>query len=114
MSRYLYVVQSSPVAGREDEYNDWYTNVHLADVLKVNGFMSAQRFRFRPADGPHTPQHRYLALYDVETDDLQATEDHNQYLATETSEMPMTDAFDMSTFTRCYFEPITDRRERPV
>src|SRR4051794_23433633 len=100
MSRYLYVVQSSPVPGREDEFNDWYSNVHLKDVLKVDGFLSAQRFMFHPVAGPHTPQHRYLALYDVEADDLQSTENHNQYLATETDEMPMTDAFDMSTYSR--------------
>ncbi len=37
MPHYAYVVHSNPVAGREDEYNDWYSNRHLADVVAVPG-----------------------------------------------------------------------------
>ena len=45
MPRYNLIVLTNPVDGREDEYNDWYTNVHLDDVLKVPGVVAAQRFR---------------------------------------------------------------------
>ena len=39
MQDYVYVVRSGPVAGGDEAYNDWYTNVHLADVLAVPGFL---------------------------------------------------------------------------
>ena len=45
MPRYNLIVLTNPVDGREDEYNDWYTNVHLDDVLKIPGVVGAQRFR---------------------------------------------------------------------
>jgi len=39
------VVLTNPVAGREDDYNDWYTNRHLGDVLEVPGIVSAKRLK---------------------------------------------------------------------
>jgi hypothetical protein len=74
MARHVFVVFTNPVAGQEKTYNDWYTNQHLADVLKVPGFVSARRFRLsntQRAAAPHPWQ--YMALYDIETDDLKGT-----------------------------------------
>jgi hypothetical protein len=58
------VVLSNPVAGREAEFNDWYSNQHLADVLKVPGFSSAQRFKLGLVDS--NMQWTYLAIYEFE------------------------------------------------
>ena len=69
MPHHAYVVLSNPVAGREDEYNDWYTNRHLADVVAVPGFISAQRFRLRDPAAEGAPVQRYLAIYTLDTDD---------------------------------------------
>ena len=44
MTKCNFVILSNPVAGREDEFNEWYTKQHLDDVLKVPGFVAAQRF----------------------------------------------------------------------
>jgi hypothetical protein len=66
--RGLLVVRSRPVSPeREDEYNAWYSGVHVADLLRVPGFVSARRFR-RVGEG----ESDYLALYEVEADDLAA------------------------------------------
>ncbi len=72
MNKTVYVVQTRPAEGREEEFNDWYTNQHLADVLEVPGFISAQRFKIsdahpRSGDQPAYP-FEYLALYDIEGD----------------------------------------------
>jgi hypothetical protein len=72
MARYVFVVNTNPVDGREQEYNDWYSNRHLADLLALPGVVSARRFM--PADaqvvvGVAQP-FKYLALYEIETDDL--------------------------------------------
>ena len=38
MSNHLFVVLSNPIEGREDEYAQWYQNVHLHDVVALDGF----------------------------------------------------------------------------
>ena len=49
--RALLVVLSGPVAPeREDTYNDWYTNVHLPDVLAVPGYVRAARYKAFPGE----------------------------------------------------------------
>ena len=40
----LHMVKSNPVAGKEDAYNRWYSDVHLP-VLRIDGFQTAQRFK---------------------------------------------------------------------
>ena len=74
MGKHVLVVFTNPVEGKEATYNDWYDNRHLPDVLDVPGFVSAQRFRLsdtQRAAGPFP--RRYLALYEIETDDLKQT-----------------------------------------
>jgi hypothetical protein len=74
MHRYIFVVHSEPVAGREDEYNEWYENEHLDDVIAVPGFVAAERFKVdgEPFQGA-PPQHRYLCIYEMDTADPQKT-----------------------------------------
>jgi hypothetical protein len=59
-------------------YNDWYDNVHLKDVFQVPGFVAATRYRLSTAQAKGvevTGQSQYLAIYEVETDDLQGALD---------------------------------------
>jgi hypothetical protein len=64
--RYKFVVLTNAVEGHEAEFNDWYSNTHLADVVAIPGFVSADRFEL--AEFQRTlPQ---LAIYEIETDDL--------------------------------------------
>ncbi len=71
MPRYKMVVYSRPVPGREDEYNDWYQNVHLGELVTLPGFKSAQRFRHARnlVEGDAYP---YMSIYEIETDDIDA------------------------------------------
>jgi hypothetical protein len=70
VARYKFLVISRPVEGQEKEYDDWYQNTHLRDVVAIDGFKSAQRFRLQQSvmPGPDLPP--YLAIYDLETDDI--------------------------------------------
>ena len=45
MQTYRLVALSSPLPGREEEYERWYDEQHIPDCLKLDGFLSAQRFR---------------------------------------------------------------------
>ncbi len=69
--KHAFVVLTEPVAGREDEFNDWYTNTHLADVTAVPGFKSAHRYTLSPAQLEgygDDATHKYLAIYFIEGD----------------------------------------------
>jgi hypothetical protein len=60
------------VEGREQEYNDWYSNRHLGDLLAIPGVLSARRFKLSGTQVPQapTPAYRYLAVYEVEAEDV--------------------------------------------
>lgn len=64
MADHLMVVFSNARPGLEDEFNDWYSRVHIVDIVdKLPGFTTAQRFELSGVHGEETPPHRYLALY---------------------------------------------------
>lgn len=71
MRRYKLLVMTEPTQGREREFNDWYQNVHLRDVVAVPGIKSAQRFRLDHQIIPGAKPLPYLAIYEIETDDVQ-------------------------------------------
>ncbi len=61
---------TKPVEGREQDFNDWYQNIHLRDVVAVEAFKSAQRFRLNQSMVDEPSPWPYMAIYDVETDDI--------------------------------------------
>ncbi|MET0992875.1 MAG: hypothetical protein ABWY20_01820, partial [Mycobacterium sp.] len=71
----LYFVQSNAIEGRDDDFNDWYDSTHVPDILALDGFVSAQRFRRSAAlDRPDAPAAKftYVALYEIEGDPVAA------------------------------------------
>lgn len=76
MPRGIWLVYTTPVAGREDEFNDWYDRVHLPDLLATPGVVGARRVvlsevQARTAVSPPRGD-QYLALYELDADDLGA------------------------------------------
>ncbi|MFC1948557.1 hypothetical protein ACFLW0_00045 [Chloroflexota bacterium] len=55
---------------KEDEFNEWYNTIHLPDVLETPGFVRATRWEHTD---PKEGDAKFLALYDIETEDIQAT-----------------------------------------
>jgi hypothetical protein len=67
MAKGIILVESRPSSpDRDQEYNTWYNEVHIPELVALPGFVSARRLRPVDGDGP------YVALYEVEGDDLQA------------------------------------------
>lgn len=57
------VVFSSCTAGKDEEFNRWYDDIHVPEVLAVGPIVACQRFKV--ADAQAMPQqHRYLAIYE--------------------------------------------------
>ena len=43
-NRYVYLVMSDPLPGREFDFNDGYQNMHMGDLVQLPGWTGAQRF----------------------------------------------------------------------
>lgn len=100
MGKYKLVVHTNPTPGMEQEYRRWYIEEHLPDVLDVPGFESAQLFDLRPppldveglhADGEKSKQWTCIAIYDIETDDIDAAW-NDLHLRVGTDKMPISPA----------------------
>lgn len=100
------LVSSRPAEGREDEYNDWYSGSHLADVLRVTGFVAAQRFKLSDVSQSVQPTTNYLAVYEIETSDIDATMNDFQSAV---RDMKISSALDRKSLSVCTFRAITDR-----
>ncbi|HEY3696187.1 hypothetical protein [Phenylobacterium sp.] len=68
--RYAMLLFSNPVPGREAEFNDWYQNVHLGDLVQLEGWTGAQRFRIvttvKPPPAAEARRQGYLTIWDQE------------------------------------------------
>lgn len=104
--RTLYVVRTNAVPGREAEFDRWYDEIHLAEVLAIPGFLSAQRFRLAAAQVQPTQTHGYLALYEIDGDDVDATLDRVRAA----THLRMSDAMDPTTIDVSVFEPVAAPR----
>lgn len=67
MSKQLVLILTEPTEGQEDEYNDFYENQHIDDVLRTSMLETGQRFKLVAQAGEECPL-SYLALYEVEAE----------------------------------------------
>lgn len=88
---------------REEEFDTWYETMHLPDMLEVPGMIKASRWI---SAQPEAGQIRkYLAMYELETDDLDAFDDSVRERGMRTvaegrfSDLPV---FDPHNVPRCY------------
>jgi hypothetical protein len=112
MSKHILVVLSNATEGNDEQFNKWYTNTHLHDVIKINGYVAAQRFKLSDTQlGGATGQpYGYLALYDVETDDLEAAA--NALTSTDPADMYIDPALDRDRTVAWLYTPITEKVSR--
>ena len=103
MARHVFVVLTNAVPGQDEAFNRWYDDQHVGDILRLPGLVSAQRFRLSAEQSAETP-YRYLALYEIETDDL-ATTIRALKAGEGTDVIPGTPAIDPKLFAS-FFEPI--------
>jgi hypothetical protein len=110
MAKYTFVVLTNPVAGKEAAYNDWYNGHHVPDVLNVPGFVSAQRFGLADAQfgGDSSRTHKYLAIYEIETDDIAGTLKELRARGG-TADIVPSDAIDMKDVRTYVFTPVAEK-----
>src|SRR5690349_21106658 len=73
LHRYAMLVFANPIPGHEAEFNDWYNNTHMGDLVQLEGWMGAQRYRIvtnvtpRPTAAGYN--HGYLIIWDLQEDE---------------------------------------------
>jgi len=109
MAKYTFVVMTNPVAGKEAEFNEWYNGQHIPDLLNVPGFVGAQRFRLADAQlgGEASRAYKYLALYEIETEDLAGT--LKELRTRGSADIVPSDSIDMKNVGTFVFTPVAEK-----
>lgn len=109
MPRYKMIALTRPVEGREEDFNAWYQNVHLVELCAMPGVTGAQRYKLAaPLQG--YDERPYLAIYDIECDDIRATLGAIG-AASASGKMTQSDAADSASAYTVVFEEFGERVE---
>lgn len=112
MPKALMVVFTDPKGPEaEEQYNKWYTDVHVPEVLETPGFVAVTRYKV--TDSPGVPGagsevQRYLALWEIEADDVAAAAKALQEQAVKDG-WGLGEGIDPMSISMRFFEPITER-----
>jgi hypothetical protein len=105
---FIQIVYSNPLRDRDDEFNEWYDNVHIPQLLAVPGMLSAQRYTLLDSEmyrapGGRAPEHRYAIIYEMEGD-VDATMQRIQE-AVAAGQIEMHDSLDMDSWRLAFWKP---------
>lgn len=110
MGTHRLIVFTEPRPGQEAEYNKWYEEVHLKEVLETEGFVAAQRFEIAPSQigemGENAPS-RFLAIYEIEAENIDVA---LEKLNSSSGSMNMSDALDLDSASAIAYSAIGDRQ----
>lgn len=68
----LMVVLSNAKPDAEKEFNEWYSDVHIVEVVgNLDGFETAQRFELAPGQVEDGTDFKYLAIYQLHDNKLE-------------------------------------------
>lgn len=103
------IALTTPIAGKEQEYHDWYNNVHIPEIVNGLGLQGAQRYEL-VAKMIGADTNTFLAIYDVETDDPEGFMGRMGEFAMSGKMTPGT-ATDQAAGYSAFFKAIGDRYE---
>jgi hypothetical protein len=98
MAKTIMAVFSNPATpAQEDEYNTWYDEVHLKELLAIPGIVGATRYTIGDDSA-----HRYLATYEIEGDPAAVLAE----MAARAPEMTLSPALDAGGARTVFWTPI--------
>ncbi len=106
--KHLVLIFSNPTKGEEAEFNRWYEDLHLDEILATTDWEGAQRFKLTDEQWAKSA-HNYLALYEVEADD---PDDILGKLNETRSKRQQSTAFNKETAAIWVFSQIGPRHEK--
>jgi hypothetical protein len=75
MTEHLLLVFSNAKPELADEFNDWYNKVHVVDLVdKIDGIVAGQRFEVAGTYRDSAADYKYLAMYWIPEDKLEAAQ----------------------------------------
>ncbi|WP_067904172.1 DUF4286 family protein [Nocardia vaccinii] len=106
--KFIQIVYSNPMEGREDEFNEWYDTVHVPQLLAVPGMLSAQRYTLRDSEiyrapGGRAPEHRYTIIYEMAGEPEAIMGEIRKRVAS--GQIQMHDSLDMSSWRLAFWTP---------
>ena len=114
----LHIVVSRPPDEVTDaEFNRWY-DAHVDEILAVDGFSSVRRFRMEPVVAAGALPHRFIAVYETDTDPRTAVAalenaglgSKDSYAEGEREALPLPPWFSDVEFASWNCLPLGDRR----
>lgn len=119
MPKSMMLVFSKPASEDvEAEYNQWYSEKHLPDLLNVPGVITATRYKLESGielmPGIGGDPRSYLAVYEIEGDTREDMEKFSEALkkALEEGVADVSPYLDMVDISASFAIPITDRLTR--
>lgn len=109
----IYVVLTNAAPGRDDDFNDWYSNIHARDTMRMRGGLAQQRFRLAEEQVQTFAQAfpaQYLALYEV-YDAAWFAQEHRD--RARTPQMVIEDSIDMGRLDDFAYYPVAFRDNAP-
>ena len=113
--RHLYMVFSNPTTPEQDaEFNEWYDDTHVPDVLAVPGVVSAQRFKHHQLDrdAGKPARHSYVTIYEIEGDPNEVMGKIGAGVASGAIRMDGA-PFDLAKVSMAFWTPVTEKVESP-
>ncbi len=74
MGKYILIVTTRAKAGKDEEFKNWYKNVHIPELLQISEFIKGTRYYSENSEA----ESPYLAIYEIESNDIKVTMDKLQ------------------------------------
>jgi hypothetical protein len=105
MPKVKMLVYTNALEGKDEEFNRWYDEIHIPEVLQLTKAVAAQRFRLSDAQ-PEAPEpHRFLAIYEFDVD----SKDAYDSLTATMSKMDLGSSLDMKSTKVVFYDDLGDR-----
>jgi len=101
MAKRLMVIMSNAAEGRDEEFNDWYDNVHLPAICSIEGVVSATRYEID--DDDTAAPHRYMTIYEIDREGEAVMDQIVKGMAS--GEVVISDSLDPSTGSSTFWRP---------
>jgi hypothetical protein len=107
MPRYRLIMLSRAMPGRDEDYERWYDDTHIPEMLQVPGFVAAQRFRIVKNIVGQT-DFPYCTIYEMEGDSPDAVTGA-MFGAMQSGKVSMSDTTDPQGSQGFIVEEVRDR-----
>ncbi|MET0251999.1 MAG: hypothetical protein ABW203_07460 [Novosphingobium sp.] len=110
MPAYRMIMLSQAVDGRDEDYERWYDETHIPEMLQVPGFVAAQRFRIVKNVAGQTT-YPYCTIYEMDGDTPDAVLGA-MFQAMQSGKVTMSDTADPAASQGFIVEEVRDRATR--